>query len=160
MNFEYLPKVCIRHYYHSVIIILKNWRISAKMPKIEVLGNKQIAYMKLIKIQSCHMGVIFTPKNMTWQRQQCVHTYSQIMRYHTGNVYCNVVPNVQASIFLTRQQTIIIPAPVLQFVFTSFIWFDVVQNMAGFRWMTRHVVTSVNRILLQENQQNYALEKS
>ena len=26
--------------------------------------------MKLIKIQSCHMGVIFTPKNITQQRQQ------------------------------------------------------------------------------------------
>ena len=47
------------------------------------------------------MGVIITPKYMTCQRQKCVHTHSQIMRYHTGNVYCDVVPNVKSSIFLT-----------------------------------------------------------
>ena len=63
------------------------------------------------------MGVIFRPKHMTWQRQQCVHTQSQTMRYHTGNVYCDVVPNFQALTFLTRKQIIIIPTPVLQISF-------------------------------------------
>ena len=67
------------------------------------------------------MGVIFTPKHMTWQGQKCVHTHTQIMRYHTGNEYCDVVPNVQALIFLTRKQMISIPTPVLQFVFTFII---------------------------------------
>ena len=67
------------------------------------------------------MGVIFTPKHMTWQRKKIVHTHSQIMRYHTVNVYCDVVPNVQALIFLTRKQIISIPTPVLQFVFTFII---------------------------------------
>ena len=68
-------------------LLWKNSRISAKMHKTEGPGKKKIASIKLIKIQSCHMGVIFMPKHMTWQRQQCVHTHSQIMRYHTGNVY-------------------------------------------------------------------------
>ena len=67
------------------------------------------------------MGVIFTPKHMTWKRQYCVHTHSHIMRCHTGNVYCDVVPNVQALIFLTRKQVISIPKPVLQFIFTFII---------------------------------------
>ena len=38
------------------------------MLKTEGLGEKQIVYMKLIKIQSYHMGVIFMPNHMTWQR--------------------------------------------------------------------------------------------
>ena len=106
------------------------------------------------------MGIIFTPKHITWQRKQCVHTHSQIMHYHTGNVYCGVVPNFQALIFLNRKQMISIPTPVLQLVFTFIIWFHVVQNMSGFREPTRKVVVSVNRILLQDNQQKYTLEKS
>ena len=112
---------------------LKKIRISAKMLKTEGMGEKQTAYMKHIKIQSCHMGVVFMPKHMTWQRQKCVHNHSQIMRYHTGNVYFDVVPNVQALIFLTSKQMISIPAPVLQFDFTFITWLRAVQNMAGFR---------------------------
>ena len=77
--------------------------ISAKMLKTKGLGEKKIAYMKLIKIRSCDMGVIFMPKHITWQKQQCVNTHSHIMRYHNENVYYNVVPNVQALILLTRE---------------------------------------------------------
>ena len=67
------------------------------------------------------MGVIFTPKHMTWKRHQCVHTQSQTIIYHTRNVYCDVVPNFQVLIFLTRKQMISIPTPVLQFDFTFII---------------------------------------
>ena len=73
------------------------------MLKAEGLGEKKITYMKHIKIHSCHMGVIFTPNHMIQQRQQCVHTHSQIMFYHTGNMYCDVVPNFQALIFLNSK---------------------------------------------------------
>ena len=120
-NVAYLPKVYIRKYYHGVIFILKNSRIKSKMPKTEGLGKKQIAYMKHIKIQSYHMGAIFTPKHLIWQRQQYVRIHSQIMRYHTGDVYCGVVPNYQALISLTRKQIISIPIPVLPLVFTLII---------------------------------------
>ena len=82
------------------------------------------------------------------------------MRYHSVNVYCGVVPNVQALIFLTRKQMVSIPTPVLPFVFTFIIKLHVVQNMTCFRELTRKVVTSVNRILLQNNPQIYTLEKS
>ena len=133
VNVVYLTKLFIHHYYHDVIVIFKNSSISDKMLKTEGLGEKKITYMKLIKIQSRHMGLIFTSKHMTWQSQQCVHVHSHIMRYHTGNVYCVVVPNVQALIFLTSKQIISIPTPVLKFVFTFIIWLHVVQNMAGFR---------------------------
>ena len=67
------------------------------------------------------MGVIFMPTNMTWQRKQCVHTHSQIMSDHTGNVYYDDVPNAQALILLTRKHMIRIPTPVLQFVFICII---------------------------------------
>ena len=99
----------------------KNSRISAKILKTEGLGENKIAYMKLIKIHSCHMSVIFTPKHMTWKSQQCVHNHSLIMSYRKGNVYCDVVPNILALIFLTRKQMISIPTQVLQFVFTFII---------------------------------------
>ena len=91
------------------------------MLKIEGLEKNQITNIKHIKIRSCHMGVVFTPKPMTWQSQKCVYTHSQIMCYHTGNVSFNVVPNFQSLIFLTRKQMINIPTPVLQFVFTFII---------------------------------------
>ena len=110
----------------------KNSRISYKTLKKKVWRKIKFTYMKLIKIQSCHMGVIFTSKHMTWQIQQCVLTHSLIMHYHTENVYFNVVPNVLALIFLTRKQIISIPTPVLQFDFTSIILLLIVQNMAGF----------------------------
>ena len=96
---------------------LKKSRISSKILKIEGLGGKQIAYMKHIKIQSCHMFFLFTPKYIIWQRQQCVYTHSHIMSYHTINLYFNIVPNVQALISLTRKQIISILTPVLQFIF-------------------------------------------
>ena len=91
------------------------------MLKTEGLGKKRIAYMKLRKIQSCHMGVIFTPKHMTWQRQQYVRTHIKIMSYHNGNVYCSVVPNVQALIFLTGKHMISIATSILQLFFTFII---------------------------------------
>ena len=64
------------------------------MLKSEGLGEKQIRIYETYEIRSCHMDVIFKPKHLIWKRQQCVHIHSQIMHYHTGNVYCDVVPNV------------------------------------------------------------------
>ena len=114
----------------SMNLSLLSWRdrylkkTQGSQPKCsnhKVWGKRKFAYMKLIKIQSCRMGIIFMPTHMTWQRQQCVHTHIQIMRYNTGNVHCNVVPNAQALILVTRKQMISIPTPVLQFVFTFII---------------------------------------
>ena len=120
-NVAYLKKVCIHHYYHDVIDILKTQGSQPKFSKQKVWGKSKFTYMNIIKIKSCHMGVIFTPNDMKWQRQQCVHTHSQTMRYDTRILYCDVVPNVKALILLTRKQIIIIPTPVLQLVFTFII---------------------------------------
>ena len=124
-NVAYLKKF-------TFIITIIAWPLFTKIIKAESLEKKQIAHMKHIKIQSCHMGVIFTLNHMTWQRQQCVHNQSQIMRYHIRNLYCGVVPKFQALIFLTRKQMISIPTPVLQLIFTFIIWLHFVKNMAGF----------------------------
>ena len=82
----------------------KKTRISAKILKTEGLGEKKIAYIKHIKIQSCHMRVTFTPKHKACQRQKCVHTHSQTIFYHTGNLYCGVVLNVHMAILITNKQ--------------------------------------------------------
>ena len=100
---------------------LKNSRISAKMLKTEGLEKKQIKIMKHIKIYLCHMVIIFTPNHMIWQRQQLLRIHIQIMSYHTVNVHCGVLSNVQVFIFLTKKQIISIPTPVLQFVLTFII---------------------------------------
>ena len=63
----------------------------------------------------------FMPHGHHIQRQRCVNIHSQIINYHTGNLYCDVVPNVQALIFLTRNQMISIPTPVLQLFFIFII---------------------------------------
>ena len=67
------------------------------------------------------MGVTFMQKHMIWQRQQFVNIHSQIMHYHTVNVYCDVAPNVNVLILMTRKQIISVSTLVHQFVFT-FRW--------------------------------------
>ena len=50
------------------------------------------------------MGVIFTPKHMKQQGHKFVHNNSQIMCYHTGNVYlqcCAKCPIIN----ITNQET-------------------------------------------------------
>ena len=89
----------------------KNWRS----------GGKSNCIYETYKIQSFHMGVIFTSNHMTGKRQQCVHTHIMIMCYHNINLYWDVVTNVQSLIFLTRKQIISIPTPVLQFFFKFII---------------------------------------
>ena len=133
VNCVYLPKVYIPHYYHSVIGILKNSNITAKIIKTEGMVKKKIAFMKYIKIQSCHIGIIFEPKHLIWQRQKCVHIHSHIMHHHTGNLYCDVVPNVHVLIFLTKKHMINIPTLDLEFVFTFIIYLHIVQHMEDFR---------------------------
>ena len=91
------------------------------MLKTEGLGKKKIRIYETYKIRSCHMGVMFTPKHMIHQRQKCVRIHSKIMHYCNGNVSCDVVPNVQAFIVLTKKQMINIPTLVFQFDFKFII---------------------------------------
>ena len=60
--------------------------------------------MKHRKIHSCHMGIIFSKKYMIWKSKKCVHTHSQIMCDHTGNVYCDFFSKCP-SINLPDQET-------------------------------------------------------
>ena len=83
---------------------LKNSRIKVKMLKVEVLVRNHITYMKHIKIQWCHMGVIFMSKHLKWKMLQCAHILSMNMHFHTVNVYCGDVMNVHISIFLAKKQ--------------------------------------------------------
>ena len=89
-----------------------------KMLKTEGLVKKKIAYMKHIKIRSCNMGVIFMPKHLIRKKSticeypQSDHVLKCVMRY------CS---KVQAFIFLTKKQMIIIPTLVHQLVFTFII---------------------------------------
>ena len=54
----------------------KNSKIKSKILKIEGAVKYKIAYMKHIKIQSCHMGVIFMPKHPIWKKSK-ICAYSQ-----------------------------------------------------------------------------------
>ena len=67
------------------------------------------------------MGVIFTPKHLIWQSRKCVRIHTQIMHYHTGNLACDVVPNVQALILMAKKHMINIPTLVHQSVITFII---------------------------------------
>ena len=55
------------------------------------------------------------------ENSKCVRIQIQIMHYHNGNLSCNVVPNDQSLIFLTKKRMINILTLVLQFVFTFII---------------------------------------
>ena len=83
---------------------LKNSRIKAKILKAERLVRKHITYIQHIKIQWCHMGVIFIPKHLIWQMRQCALILILIMHFHNGNMYCGVVMTVHVSILLTKKK--------------------------------------------------------
>ena len=104
VNVTFLLKLYIHNFYPGVIGIWKNWRIKSKMLKSEGLVKNHITYMKHIKIQWCHMSIIFMRNNLIWQRLQCAHILIMIMHFHTGNFYCGVVLNVHILIFLTNKQ--------------------------------------------------------
>ena len=104
VNVAFMLKVYIHHFYPGVIGIWKNSRIKAKIPKSEGLVRKQIIYIQHIKIQLCHMGVIFMPKHLIFQMQKCALIHILIMHYHTGNVYCGAVPTVLVLISLTNKK--------------------------------------------------------
>ena len=87
------------------------------MLKTEGLGKQKIQIYETYKNTVMPHGRQFMPKHMTWQRQQFVKTHSQIIHYHTGNVYCDIVPNFLALILLTRKHMISIPTPFLQISF-------------------------------------------
>ena len=70
---------------------LKNKISNRKFSKQKVWGKKKIAYIKHIKIRSCHMGVIFIPKHLICQRKPCMNIHSHIMHHHTVNVSYGVV---------------------------------------------------------------------
>ena len=80
----------------KIFLFEQNQGSQPKFSKQKVWGKRKLAYTKHIKIQSCHMGIIFTPKHMTWHRQKRVQTHSLTMHYHTGNVYlrcCDKFPS-------------------------------------------------------------------
>ena len=130
------------------------------MPKSEVLVRKHITYIQRIKIQWCHMGVIFMPKHQIRQILQCAHILSLIMHFHTGNVYFDAVLTVHVSIFLTKKQLKNMKKqhPQLGFTFTTSL--DVVLLMVELHWRTRKYVTCVNKNLHQIHLQKYTPEKS
>ena len=75
------------------------------MFKAKGLARKHITYIQHIKIQRCHMGVIFMPNHLIWKMRQCALILIRIMYFHTGNVYYGAVPTVRLLIFLTKKQT-------------------------------------------------------
>ena len=99
------------------------------------------------------MGIIFTPTHMTWQRQQCVLTHSLIMRYHTGKCvlrHCAQCPSINIPDQETYNNH---PNPSPSIHCYTYHLISRFTNMAGFRYATRKFAESVNRILLQYNQQ-------
>ena len=104
LNVAFLLKPHISYCYFGVIGIWKNSKIKFKMLKAEVLVREHITYMKHIKIQWCHMGVIFMPKHLICKMLQCAHILSLIMHFYSANMYWGVVTTVHVSIFLTKKQ--------------------------------------------------------
>ena len=119
----------------------KKLNIKVSMLRIESLVKNKIAYMKHIKIQSFHMGVIFLIKHLIWQRLHCVHILSLIMHWHTENVYWDAVLMVHVSIFMNNKKIIRIQTQHHQYGFTFITSFCVVLLMVEFHWKTKKHVS-------------------
>ena len=130
------------------------------MIRTEGLVKNKISYMKYIKLQWCHMGVIFIPKHMLRKRLKCVHILSLIIHYHTRNVYCGDVLTVHVSVFLTKNQIISIKKQHPQLGFTFITALHVVVLMVEFNWRTRKYVTCANNNLHQMNPKQYTPENN
>ena len=78
------------------------------------------------------MGVIFMPKNLILQMQQCALIHILIMHFHTGNVYCGSVPTVLVLIFLTKKILKNMKKQHPQYGFTFITSLDFVQIMVEF----------------------------
>ena len=150
---------------YTFIINIMAWLLFKKTQVYQPKWSKQKVSEKAnciydnYKIQSCHMGIIFTQNHMTWKRQKYVIHHSMFMCYHTGNVYWYVVPNFLVLISLTRKQMISIPTPFLKFVFEFIIWLHVVQNMTDFCYLTRKVFNCQHDTASVQSTK-YTLEKS
>ena len=132
VNVEFMLKVYIHYCYPGVIGIWKNWKIKSKMLKAEGLVKNHTIYMKHIKTQWWHMGVILMPNRLIRKRKQCAHILSLIMHFHTVNVYYGAVPNLDVSIFLTKKQIISIHKQHPQYGFKFITSLDVVLLMVEF----------------------------
>ena len=160
VNIAFILIVYIHHFYPGMIGIWKNSKIKANILKIEGLVKRQISYMKHIKIQWCHMDVIFMTKHLIWQMLQCVHIPSLIMHCRTGNGYCGAVMTFHVSIFLTKKQIISIQKQHPQFGFTFITSLHVVVIMVELHWRTIKYVTCVNNNIHKMNLQKYTSEKN
>ena len=82
---------------------LKKSMIKYKTLKAKGLVRKHITYIYINRKWS-HVGVIFMPKHLIRQMQQCAFILILIMHFHTGNLYCGDVPTVIVLIFLTKKK--------------------------------------------------------
>ena len=104
VNVSFLIIIYINQCYPRVIRIWKNSKIKAKMLKTKIMMKKNTTFIKRIKIQWYHMGVIFISTHLIWQMLQCAHIISLIMHLRTENVYCSAVPTIHLLILLTKKQ--------------------------------------------------------
>ena len=116
--------------------------------------RKYITYIQHIKIQWCHMEVIFMPKHLILQMLQCSHILSLSMHCHTVNMYCGSGLTVLVLILLNKKElkNMTKQHPQLGFTFTTSL--DVVILMVEFHWKTKKYVTCVNTNIYQINLQN------
>ena len=111
---------------------LKKLKYQSQNAQSRRSGEKSHHIYKHIKIQSCHMDVIFIQKQLIWHKLQCAHILSLIMHFHTINVYCGAVKNVHVSIFLTNTQIISVQKRHPQLGFTFITSLDLVLLMVEF----------------------------
>ena len=78
------------------------------------------------------MGIIFMPKHLILQMQQCALIHIMIMHFHTGNVYCGDLTTVLVSILLTKKQLKNMKKKHRQLGFTFITSLDVVLLMVKF----------------------------
>ena len=106
------------------------------------------------------MGVIFMPNHLIWKRLQCVHIFSMIMHFHTGNVYLDAVLTVHVSIFLTKKQikNLEETTPSIRFHIYHIIGSCTDNGIIPLK--EKKYVTRVNKNLHQINLQKYTPENS
>ena len=82
-----------------------------------------------------------------------------VMHFHTGNLYCGVVPTFHVSIFLSKKQIKNMKKQhsLLGFIFIKSL--DVVMLMVEFHLKTRKYVTCIKKNLSPYKSTKYTLEK-
>ena len=148
VNVAYLPKLCIRNYYHGVIVILELKYLIQDAQYRRSGGKANLLYETFKNAFMPHGCHIYAKAHDMGKATMCAKSHYNHALPHWKCVLrcCAQCPSINIPDQETDDNN---PKPSPSTRFHIYHLIARRKNMAGFRYPTRKFVKSVNRILLQ-----------